>query len=233
LASPLYCFQYAPYCGVVIGAARSSSATETPTLKLCGAPAPAATSAAVDAKGTELNTGSRPTSPDKLRLVDREVELLFRALCRDPAGAVDYKEIMIALALVCGSAQPDEKLRFVFNLFDGNADGSLTRTQLLALLRASLTVVLALSSATAPASPSPGTALDPRHRVSLAVLADRDGRVSDAVAEAAEPFFESTAKAKGFRAAADADALVTWERVAAVARERRDVAAWLHSVELM
>lgn len=61
----------------------------------------------------------------------------FHLFDQDKSGTVDFREFCCALSLICLSGN-NEKVRFVFDLFDLDRDGYLNKTEIEKLLRTSV-----------------------------------------------------------------------------------------------
>jgi Ca2+-binding EF-hand superfamily protein len=64
----------------------------------------------------------------------KEVALsAFNLFDKDKSGCVDFREFCCALSLICRSGT-NEKIRFVFDLFDLDKDGYLNKNEIAKLL---------------------------------------------------------------------------------------------------
>jgi serine/threonine-protein phosphatase 2B regulatory subunit len=54
------------------------------------------------------------------------------------AGSINFREFLTGLSVFCPSASHDEKLRFSFDIYDKNRDGSIAKSELQEMLEATL-----------------------------------------------------------------------------------------------
>lgn len=64
-------------------------------------------------------------------------EQAFKLFDRDKSGFVDFREFCCGLSIICLSGT-NEKIRFIFDLFDLDRDGYLNKTELRTLLETSM-----------------------------------------------------------------------------------------------
>ncbi|XP_041443733.1 guanylyl cyclase inhibitory protein [Xenopus laevis] len=100
-------------------------------------------------------------------------EKIFRNLDKNGDGIVDFREYVTAISmLVQGS--PEEKLRWSFNLYDKDRDGSITRCEMLEIMKA----VYKMSFSTSLATSNPPTAEECTNRIFIRLDKDHDALIS-------------------------------------------------------
>ncbi len=62
----------------------------------------------------------------------------IRSTHRCTSGTINFREFLTGLSVFCPSASHDEKLRFSFDIYDKNKDGSIAKSELQEMLEATL-----------------------------------------------------------------------------------------------
>lgn len=70
-------------------------------------------------------------------LIQQVAESAFKLFDRDKSGFIDFREFCCGLSIICLSSN-NEKIRFIFDLFDLDRDGYLNRQELRMLLETSV-----------------------------------------------------------------------------------------------
>lgn len=65
-------------------------------------------------------------------------ERLFNAFDKDKTMTLEFKEFVHSLSAMCPKANLDEKARFIFNVYDNNKSGDISRDELREILQYSL-----------------------------------------------------------------------------------------------
>jgi serine/threonine-protein phosphatase 2B regulatory subunit len=58
--------------------------------------------------------------------------------CLVPSGTINFREFLTGLSVFCPSASHQEKLKFSFDIYDKNRDGSIAKEELQEMLEATL-----------------------------------------------------------------------------------------------
>ncbi|KAE8613100.1 hypothetical protein XENTR_v10007566 [Xenopus tropicalis] len=100
-------------------------------------------------------------------------EKIFRNLDKNGDGIVDFREYVTAISMLA-QGSPEEKLRWSFELYDKDRDGTITRCEMLDIMKA----VYKMSLATSLAQSNPPTAEECTNRIFIRLDKDHDALIS-------------------------------------------------------